>query len=218
ERAQGGTLFLDEIGELSLDLQPKLLRALEQRSIQPVGGNEERAIDVRIIVATNRDLESRVREGQFRADLFFRLSMALVLVPPLRERREDLPALAESFLAEMGKSLKILPETLAIFQRYDWPGNVRELKNVIASAAVLANGEALEPKHLVLFKPHRRAPPIESLQLAGQTLENIEEAAIEQTLRQFDGNKTKAARALGIAASTLYEKIRKYTRRTKRTP
>ena len=218
ESAQGGTLFLDEIGELSLDLQPKLLRALEHRTVQPVGGNEERAVDARIIAATNRDLESRARKGQFREDLFFRLSMALVQIPPLRKRREDLRALAESFLVEIGKPLEILPETLAIFERYDWPGNVRELKNVIASAAVLAGGSALEPKHLVFFKPHRRAPTIEGLPLAGQTLENIEQAAIEQTLRQFDGNKTKAARTLGIAASTLYEKIRKFTRRTKRTP
>jgi transcriptional regulator with PAS, ATPase and Fis domain len=217
ERAQGGTLFLDEIGELSLDLQPKLLRALEQRTVQPVGGNEERTVDVRIIVATNRDLESRVREGQFREDLFFRLSTALIQVPPLRKRREDLSPLAESFLAEIGKPLKILPETLAIFERYDWPGNVRELKNVIASAAVLASGPALEPKHLVFFKQHRRAPTVDSLPLAGQTLENIEQAAIEQTLRQFDGNKTQAARALGIAASTLYEKIRKFTQRKKPT-
>jgi len=215
ERAQGGTLFLDEIGELSLDLQPKLLRVLERRTLQPVGGSEEVKVDVRILAATNRDLESRVREGEFRDDLFFRLSMALIPVPPLRERREDLSALVDGFLAEIDKPLKVLPETLAILERHDWPGNVRELKNVIAGAAVLASGPALDPKHLALFKPQRRAPAVEALPLAGQTLETIEQAAIEQTLRRFDGNKTKAARALGIAASTLYEKIRKYTKRTK---
>ena len=218
ERAQGGTLLLDEIGELSLDLQPKLLRALERRTFQPVGGSEERALDARLIAATNRDLESRVREGKFREDLFFRLSMALVQVPPLRKRREDLRALVESFLADLGKPLELPAETLTIFERYDWPGNVRELKNVIASAAVLASGPALEPKHLVFFKPRRRAPTVDGLPLAGQTLENIEQAAIEQTLRQFGGNKTKAARALGIAASTLYEKIRKLAHRKKPAP
>jgi transcriptional regulator with PAS, ATPase and Fis domain len=215
ERAQGGTVFLDEIGELSPDLQPKLLRVLERRTLQPVGGSEEIAVNVRILAATHRDLESRVREGQFRADLFFRLSMAMIPVPPLRERREDLRALVDGFLAEIGKPLVVMPETLAILERHDWPGNVRELKNVVAGAAVLANGAELEPKHLALFKPQRLAPSVDALPLAGQTLETIEQAAIEQTLRRFDGNKTKAARALGIAASTLYEKIRKYTRRKK---
>jgi transcriptional regulator with PAS, ATPase and Fis domain len=215
ERAQGGTLFLDEIGELSLDLQPKLLRVLERRSLQPVGGTGEVSVDVRILAATNRDLESRVREGKFRDDLYFRLSMALIPVPPLRERREDLSALVESFLTEIGRPLRVLPETLAILERHDWPGNVRELKNVIAGAAVLASGPELEPKHLALFKPQHRAPSIDALPLAGQTLETIEQAAIEQTLKRFDGNKTKAAHALGIAASTLYEKIRKYARRMK---
>jgi transcriptional regulator with PAS, ATPase and Fis domain len=212
ERAQGGTLFLDEVGELSLDLQPKLLRVLERRSLQPVGGTAEVSVDVRILAATNRDLESRVREGQFRQDLFFRLSMALISVPPLRERREDLRELVDSFLAETGKPMKMSPETLAIFERHDWPGNVRELRNVIAGAAALASGPELEPKHLALFKPQQRAASVDSLPLAGQTLETLEQAAIEQTLKRFDGNKTKAAHALGIAASTLYEKIRKYTR------
>jgi len=210
ERAQGGTLLLDEIGELSLDLQPKLLRVLERRSLQPVGGSAEVSVDVRILAATNRDLESRVREGKFRDDLFFRLSMALIPVPPLRERREDLIALVDGFLAEIGKPLKVQPETLAILARHDWPGNVRELKNVIAGAAVLAGGYDLEPKHLALFKPQRRAPSADALPLAGQTLEDIERAAIAQALRRYGGNKTKTAHALGIATSTLYEKMRKY--------
>jgi DNA-binding NtrC family response regulator len=133
----------------------------------------------------------------------------------LRERREDLGALVQSFLAEIGKPMTVLPETLEILERHDWPGNVRELKNVIAGAAVLSSGPELEPKHLALFKPQSRAPAVEALPLAGQTLETIEQAAIEQTLKRFDGNKTKAARALGIAASTLYEKMRKYAHRLK---
>jgi two-component system, NtrC family, response regulator HydG len=215
ERARGGTLFLDEIGELSLDLQPKLLRALEQRTVQPVGGTEDVAVDVRIIAATNRDLEAHVREGKFREDLFFRLSTALVTVPPLRERQQDLVELARRFLAEAGKPLDISPEARAILEGHDWPGNVRELKNVVTSAAALAGGSALEPKHMVFFKPRRRSPDVDALPLAGQSLEAIERAAIEQTLHRFNGNKSKAARALGIAASTLYEKIRKYRPRRK---
>jgi transcriptional regulator with PAS, ATPase and Fis domain len=217
ERAHGGTLFLDEIGELSLDLQPKLLRVLEQRSLQPVGGTNERAVDVRILAATNRRLEDRVREGRFRNDLFFRLAVALIQVPPLRERAEDIAVLAETFLAETHKPLRILPETLAMLERHDWPGNVRELKNVIASAAVLASGKDLEPRHLALFNPERFGAAVDALPLAGKKLETIEQAAIEQTLRHYGGNKTKAARALGIAASTLYEKIRKYSRRGARS-
>jgi DNA-binding NtrC family response regulator len=210
ERARGGTLFLDEIGELSLDLQPKLLRALEKRCVRRVGGNHDLPVDVRIVAATNRDLETQVKRGNFRQDLFFRLSVAVLNVPPLRDRHEDLPALVQHFLAESGKTLDISPQTLEVLGSYDWPGNVRELRNVISAAAAMADGPVLEPRNLLFFRPHRRAPTADKLPLAGQSLEALEKAAIEQTLRQCDGNKTKAARALGIAASTLYEKIKKY--------
>jgi DNA-binding NtrC family response regulator len=210
ERANGGTLFLDEVGELAIDLQPKLLRALEQRAVRRVGGNQDLSVNVRIIAATNRELEKEVANGRFRQDLFYRLSAATVAVPPLRERLSDLPAIVEAVLAGMNKRMKVSRETLEALAGYDWPGNVRELKNAVHGAAALADGDILEPRHLIFFKPRRRAPTIDSLPLAGRSLESIERAAIAQTLRQFDGNKTKAARALGIAPSTLYEKIKKY--------
>jgi DNA-binding NtrC family response regulator len=213
ERAHGGTLFLDEIGELSIDLQPKLLRALEQRTIRRVGGGQDVPFDLRVLAATNRDLETEVGRGMFRQDLFFRLSAAVLRVPPLRERPEDLPGLVERFLVEGGRPLAVASETLEALAAYDWPGNVRELKNVIAAAGALATGPTLEPKDLMFFRP--QTPKVtpkssDSLPLAGQSLEAVEKAAIEQTLRHCGGNRTRAAKTLGIAASTLYEKIKKY--------
>jgi transcriptional regulator with PAS, ATPase and Fis domain len=210
ERAHNGTLFLDEIGELSLDLQPKLLRALEQRRIKAVGGQKEVPVDVRIIAATHRNLEQKVKEQAFRQDLFFRLSVVTVQVPPLRHRVEDLPVLVEAILVGSDKPMGIAPETMKILESYDWPGNVRELKNVIESASAIADGDQLEPRHLMFFKPRRRDPTMEKLPLAGKTLESIERNAIQQTLEQCGGNKTKAAKALGISPSTLYEKVKKY--------
>jgi DNA-binding NtrC family response regulator len=211
ERAQGGTLFLDEVGELSLDLQPKLLRVLERRQVRRVGGGNDIPIDVRIVAATNRDLEERVRDGNFRQDLFFRLSVAVLHVPPLRDHRQDISALAEHLLREAGKGLRISPATMDVLTAHDWPGNVRELRNVLAAAAAMADGPTLEPRHLLFFRGQRRRPATtDSLPLAGQSLEAVEKAAIEQTLRHCDGNRARAARTLGIAASTLYEKIKKY--------
>jgi DNA-binding NtrC family response regulator len=213
ERAHGGTLFLDEIGELSLELQPKLLRALEQRKVRRVGGAQDLPFDIRVIAATNRDLEAEVGRGLFRQDLFFRLSAAVLRVPPLRERLEDLPALVTRFLADAGGKLTAAPETLEVLAAYEWPGNVRELKNAIAAAAAVADSAVLAPKDLMFFRPQKaaaRAPSAASLPLAGQSLEALEKAAIEQTMRHCGGNRTKTAKALGIAASTLYEKIKKY--------
>jgi DNA-binding NtrC family response regulator len=210
ERAHGGTLFLDEVGELALDLQPKLLRALEQRCVRRVGGAEDITVDVRILAATNRDLEDDVHTGRFREDLYFRLSAAIVKVPSLRARRADLGELVQAILAAEGRRLSVSPDTLAVLASYDWPGNVRELRNVLLGAAALAEGETLEPRDLMFFRPRRRDPTIDRLPLAGRSLESIERAAIGQTLRQVGGNKVKAARELGIAPSTLYEKIKKY--------
>jgi DNA-binding NtrC family response regulator len=209
-RAQGGTLFLDEIGELSLELQPKLLRALEQRTVKPVGGDKDLPIDVRIIAATHRNLEDGVKDGRLRQDLFFRLSVVSVHVPALRHRLDDLPLLIEAVLVSLGKPVGLSPEAMQILERYDWPGNVRELRNVVETAAAVCDAEQIEPKHLVFFKPRRRDPTGEKLPLAGKSLESIEKAAIQQTLEQCKGNKTKAARVLGISPSTLYEKVKKY--------
>jgi len=210
ERGHTGTVFLDEIGELPLELQPRLLRVLEQRMVRRVGGEDNVPADVRVISATNRDLEAEVEVGRFRQDLFFRLSAAVVQIPPLRDRLEDVPALVEEFLRDLGSAFTVAPATLTALRSYDWPGNVRELRNVITSAAALADGPCLEPRHLLFFKHTRRAPTLDRLPLAGRTLEALEEAAIKQTLLQTGGNKAKTARVLGIASSTLYEKIKKF--------
>ncbi|NVB82026.1 MAG: sigma 54-interacting transcriptional regulator [Kofleriaceae bacterium] len=210
ERAHGGTLFFDEIGELSLELQPKLLRALEQRKIQRIGSSVELPVDVRILAATNRDLEAEVAQGRFRQDLFFRLSTVVVAVPPLRDRLADLPELVEAILAAEGLRLRVTRETLDALASYDWPGNVRELRNVLMAAAAMADADLLEPRHLLFFKQRRRDPTLADFPLGGRSLESIERAAIVQTLKAADGNKVKAAKALGIASSTLYEKMRRY--------
>ncbi|HSN27034.1 MAG TPA: sigma 54-interacting transcriptional regulator [Kofleriaceae bacterium] len=210
ERAHGGTLFFDEIGELSLDLQPKLLRALEQRKVQRIGSTVELPVDVRILAATNRDLEAEVAAGRFRQDLFFRLSAAVVAVPPLRERLTDLPELVEAILAAEGRRVRVTHETLEALATYDWPGNVRELRNVLLAAAAMADADLVEPRHLLLFKPRRRNATLADFPLAGRSLQSIERAAIVQTLQRAEGNKVRAAKALGIAPSTLYEKMRRY--------
>ncbi len=210
ERAHGGTLFFDEIGELSLDLQPKLLRALEQRKVQRIGSTDELPVDVRILAATNRDLEAEVAQGRFRQDLFFRLSAVVVAVPPLRARIADLPELVDAILTAEGRRLRVTRETLDALASYDWPGNVRELRNVLMAAAAMADADLLEPRHLLLFKQRRRDPTLADFPLGGRSLESIERAAIVQTLKAADGNKVKAAKALGIASSTLYEKMRRY--------
>ena len=213
-RAHGGTLFLDEIGELSPPLQPKLLRAIEARTIRPVGGGQEIPVDVRILAATNRDLEGAVKNGSMREDLFYRLSVVNIQIPSLRERMEDLPVLADKIVDGGAKRLRLAREALSILEQYDWPGNVRELRNVIESAAAVCDTDTIEAKHLVLFRPHRgertKTPPVES-SLAGKSLESVEREAIMQTLERCEGNKARTARELGISESTLYTKLKKYS-------
>jgi DNA-binding NtrC family response regulator len=210
EQAHGGTVFLDEIGELPLELQPRLLRALEQRTVRRVGGAKDIAVDVRVIAATNRNLQKEVDAGKFRQDLYFRLNTALVEVPPLRDRLDDIAPMVEAMLREAGKPLAVADSALETLRAHDWPGNVRELKNVITSAAALADGPILEARHFASLHGKRRDQTLERLPLAGRTLDALERAAIKQTLSRLGGNKTQAAAALGIAASTLYEKIKKY--------
>jgi transcriptional regulator with PAS, ATPase and Fis domain len=211
ERAQGGTLLLDEIGELSLDLQPKLLRALEQRTVRPVGGSREVPVDVRIVAASHRNLERAVKQGTWRQDLFFRVSVVTLEIPPLRQRLEDLPLITEAILRSLDRKIVVASETYRILERYDWPGNVRELRNVIDSASALADSTTLEPRHLVFFTPRKKEVSLSGFDLAGKSLETIERAAIVQTLERCKGNKTHAAKALGISTSTLYEKVKKYS-------
>jgi DNA-binding NtrC family response regulator len=210
ERAHGGTLFLDEVGELPLALQPRLLRALENRSVQRVGGKLYRSVDLRIVAATHRDLPARVSEKAFRQDLFFRLAAAVVPLPSLRQRREDLPLLVRDLLADIGSGdLEVSAATHAVLQAHTWPGNVRELKNALLSASAFVEGSALEPKHL-LFMAQNEPAALDQLRLGGQTLESLERAAISQTLAKHAGNKGETAEALGISVSALNEKLKKF--------
>ena len=214
ERAHGGTLFLDEIAELPLELQPRLLRALESRKVRRVGGKEERPVDVRVIAATNRDLRAEVAAGRFREDLFFRLAVAVVPVPPLRERLEDLPQLVKSLLDHLERSDLVVSEAaLEVLRAHPWPGNIREMKNALCCAVAFVDPGArrLEPHHLRLLAPGSETESwLEGLPLGGQALDRIERIAIRQTMAQAAGDKTHAARRLGIAVSTLYEKLKKH--------
>ncbi len=212
ELADGGTIFLDEIGELSLDLQPKLLRALDQRETKRVGADKPIRVNVRVISATNKELEKEVKAGRFREDLYYRLSVVRINMPPLRKRKEDIESISAFLLAgissEIGKKITSLsPEAAAALTAYAWPGNVRELKNVLGRAAALCDGERIEVRDLFLSQG-KKETTFEGL--SGKTLEEIEKAAILATLKAVSGNKTEAAKALGIAYSTLYEKMKKY--------
>lgn len=210
ERANGGTLFLDEIGELPLDLQPRLLRALENRGVQRVGGTQYRPVDLRVIAATNRDLPSLAASREFRQDLFFRLAAAVVPVPSLRQRLDDLPLLVPILLEALGKSeLQVTDATYEALRAYPWPGNVRELKNTLASACAFAEGGVLEPQHLRFMLQPADATRLDQLPLGGKKLEVLERMAIEQTLSHHAGSKAQAAKSLGISVSTLYEKLKK---------
>lgn len=211
ERANSGTLFLDEIGELPLDLQPRLLRVLENRSVRRVGGTADRLVDVRIVAATNRDLQSEVAAGRFRQDLYFRLAGAVVQVPALRDRSDDIPLLVTRLLEDLGRpDARVSSDALRVLRARQWPGNVRELKNTLACALAFLDGSLIEPCHLSSLKPEEAETPLSRHSFCGQTLESIEREAIIQTLQQTRGNKAQAAQALGIAVSTLYEKLKKY--------
>ncbi len=203
EVASRGTLFLDEVGEVSLEVQPKLLKVLEDRTFRRLGGTAELRSDARVLAATNRPLADLVRDGRFRADLFYRLQVLTLALPPLRERREEIPALAAGFLA---RGATLAPSALDALQRYDWPGNVRELRNALWRAAVLAEGKPIEPRHLGLARPMRAAAPDPA---SPRTLADAERDAIVHALRATNGNKVHAARLLGIARSTLNEKLKR---------
>jgi DNA-binding NtrC family response regulator len=219
ERANGGTLFLDEIGELPLDLQPRLLRALENRGVRRVGGTQYRPVDLRIVAATNRDLPALAAQKLFRQDLFFRLAAAVVPVPPLRQRVEDLPLLVAILLADLGKpNLRVPDSTFQLLRAHRWPGNIRELKNTLASALAFTEGDTLEPRHLkFMASPDDAgsgpgaigADRLDELSLGGRSLESLERHAIEQTLTTTS-SKARAAQLLGISLSTLYEKLKKF--------
>lgn len=216
ENAQGGTIFLDEIGELPLHLQPKLLRVLEERQIRRVGGLEPIKVDVRVLAATNRQLDAEIKAGRFREDLFYRLAVLRVKVPTLRERREDIPLLVEHYLAKQpdGKPVKsISPEAMARLVEYDWPGNVRELRNVIERAMHLGESARLEMTDLHLPARAAGAPAlalVNPTQPQARSMDEIERQGIIETLKAVNWKKTEAAKRLGIAYSTFYEKVKKY--------
>jgi DNA-binding NtrC family response regulator len=219
ELADRGTILLDEIGDLPPGAQAKLLRFLETRTFKRVGGIRDITVDVRIIASTNRDLEAAVREGAFRRDLFFRLNVVPIVIPPLRERPEDVEPLAEYFLQKMTTDIRkparcIHKEALAMLERYSWPGNVRELKNVIERAVILEESPEILPEHLPEeLKPGRRALDLEPgfrLPPGGIDLEQLEMDLIRQALDQTRGNKTRAAELLGLTRDTLRYRIEKY--------
>ena len=179
----------------------------------------ERPLDVRVVAATNRDLGALVAARDFREDLYFRLAAAVVSVPPLRERLADLPFLVPSLLSDLaGSRVSVPAATLKLLASHVWPGNVRELKNVLASALAFVDGGVLEPSHIRISNPTPRTSALDRLALAGHRLESIERTAIRQTLRQTGGNKTQAASILGIAISTLYEKLKKYNMQEDASP
>jgi DNA-binding NtrC family response regulator len=216
ELAEGGTLFLDEIGDVSPKLQVDLLRVLQERRFFRVGGTEEIAVDVRVIAATHHDLAAAVRERRFRDDLYYRLNVINIHIPPLRERREDVPVLAQEFLErlspELGKEVTGLSEeALRLLIDHDWPGNVRELENAVERAIVTCKTRTLTADDLAFLHPAPAPEPPGGPGFAvGRTLQEIEKDYIAATLRQSRGNIKEAAATLGIDRSTLYEKIRRY--------
>lgn len=214
--ARGGTFFLDEIGEMPPSLQVKLLRAIQEREVIPVGATEPVAVDVRIVAATNRDLEEEIRKGHFRSDLYYRLNVIALHLPPLRERRDDIPLLAAHFLQRMAERLgregiELSEEALDILTRYDWPGNVRELENALERAAVLSRGGTILPSALPQRVREAPVPALVSDRLPpNPTLDVIEQAYIQWVLAAEGGNKSRAAEVLGIDPSTLYRKLSRY--------
>jgi two-component system response regulator HydG len=212
KQADHGTLFLDEVSEMSLAMQVKLLRVLQERELTRVGGEEVIKVDVRIIAATNRDLLQEIEAGRFRDDLFYRLNVITLHVPALRERREDIPLLAHQFLTMFAeknrKPLKgFTPQAMDHLLRHDWPGNVRELMNSIERGVVLSRGEYLDTPDLALvLRPSAAQIP----DIQGQPLEEVEKAAILRTLEQANGNKSETARRLGITRRTLHQKLKKF--------
>jgi DNA-binding NtrC family response regulator len=217
ETADGGTIFLDEIADLPLAVQPKLLRTLQEGTIRRVGANVEQQVNVRVVAATNRDLEEEAREGRFREDLFWRLNVIQLHVPALRERAYDIPLLVEHFVNKVADSLgreplDVTPEALAILTSYSWPGNVRELENAIERAVTLAPGARLTPDELPeRVRNHGAAAAfIARSSERNLTLHEVEREYILETLRKTGGNKTRAAELLGLDRKTLYRKLEEF--------
>ncbi len=215
ESANGGTIFLDEIGELPLEMQAKLLRVLQEKEVRPVGSNEKKAVDVRVIAATNRDLEAAYRAGTFRKDLYFRLNVVTVHLPSLRERRSDIPQLVHSFLDRYapGENIQVTPLAMKSFLQYEWPGNVRELENCIARAVALGNHRTIDVEDLppaIRGAQDAGAPSEEGLELSTTALADLERITILRVFEQAGGDKNVAGKMLGISRATLYRKLKRY--------
>ncbi|MCK4545843.1 MAG: sigma-54-dependent Fis family transcriptional regulator [Candidatus Eisenbacteria sp.] len=222
EMAEGGTIVLDEIGELNLSLQAKLLRVLEEKEFERLGGTKTIPLDVRVIAASNRDLEVEVENGQFRVDLFYRLNVFPIELPPLRDRKEDIPDLARHFVAEMARELRkpvetISDESMQILQSHDWPGNVRELRNVVERSVILCDGSVLQPSHVIIpERQHPRGKP--AFLEEGSSLKDVSRRAsseaeiemIRQVMEEVRWNRRKAARRLGVSYKTLWNKLKEY--------
>jgi len=220
QSANGGTIFLDEIGELSQELQAKLLRVLQEKEVRPVGSNQKVKVDVRIIAATNRDLETAQKEGKFRKDLYFRLNVVTLHLPPLRERRSDIASLVHYFLDRFapGRPMSVSSAAMKCMLQYGWPGNVRELENCIERAVALGSQEAIDVADL---PPALRAQPEEDSVLepaivravaavANTDLEELERDTIQRVFEQVHGDKARARKMLGISRATLYRKLKRY--------
>ncbi len=225
EQAAGGVLFLDEVGEMSLAAQAKFLRVLEEREFQRLGGTRILKTNARIIAATNRDLLKAIERGQFREDLYYRLNVFAIHLPPLRDRREDVLALSETFVTEIGRSLGRPPAGISREARqalldYHWPGNVRELHNVLERAAILCDGGLIAAEHLALRPPSTPAVPLSSVApsppavpqpaSAPGDLKSVERAMIEKAMKDAHSNKSEAAKALGLTRAQLYVRLRKH--------
>ena len=219
EVANGGTLFLDEVGDISPAIQPKLLRFLETGEFRRVGGTNLLTVDVRVVCATNKDLREEVRGGRFREDLLYRLNVITLQVPLLRDRKEDIPVLADYFLQRKAKTKnvkKLSPSALRVLMDYEWPGNVRELEHALEGAILLSMGETIEANDLALYfhrpdRPLRAGAPVAPGSAGdGGSLEDLEREHIERMLQQHKYSRTKTAEALGISKKTLYLKIKRY--------
>jgi len=216
ELADGGTIFLDEVGDMDLLTQAKLLRVLEEREFMRVGGSRELRVDVRVLAATNTDLEDLIRRGRFRDDLYFRLKVITIRVPPLRERQEDIPELARVLLEQVRRdnglrARRLTAKAVRRLQRHPWPGNVRELKNVLESTAITHPGDAIRESDLPAgVRGDTSSETVRAHPRVGTTLREMEREHIRRTLQHHDGNRTHAARSLHIGVRTLQRKIRTY--------
>jgi len=234
QAASGGTIFLDEIGELPLELQAKLLRVLQEKEVRPVGSNDRVQVDVRVIAATNRDLEAAYKVGTFRKDLYFRLNVVTIQIPPLRERKSDLAVLLRAFLARFApdENVQITPAAMECLYRYDWPGNVRELENCIERAIALGNRRTIDLQDLPLaireaggtstgaiadavstisVPFHGNGDPLPAPVASSTDLEVLERETIQRVFQQVNGDKTLAGKMLGISRATLYRKLKRYS-------